>query len=190
MSSSTPNTPNTSYGDSDSSNDTSAVYYTADVLEKETSESGSGELGVSGQGQSESNVEAESNQSESGSTESEVRESEVPELVDAFRPILNSDADAVFRVQIGFMKYVNTIRTFHLEYILLGMLIAIYLPAAAWLSLAYIFALPNLVCLQHFDWLLLLRKKYFMLLPLVLVGIVSSDVYATYCLSRVFQRTF
>ena len=163
MSSSTPNTPNTSYDDSDSSNYTPVLHDAAHVLEKETSESGS---------------------------EEPKPQIEVPELVDAFKPILNSDADAVFRVQIAFMKYVNTIRSFHLEYILLGMLIAIYLPAVAWLSLAYVFALPNLLCLQHFDWLLLLRKKYFMLLPLVLVGIVTSDVYAMYCLSRVFQRTF
>jgi len=162
MSSSTPDTPNTSYGDSDSSNYTPILHDAAHVLEKE---------------------------SESGS-EPEIVQSEAPELVDAFKPIMNSDADAVFRVQIAFMKYVNTIRTFHLEYILLGMLIAIYLPALAWLALAYVFALPTLICLQHFDWLLLLRKKYFMLLPIVLVGIITSDVYAMYCLTRVFQRTF
>lgn len=167
MSSSTPDTPNTSYGDSDSSNYTPILHDAADVLEKE-SESGSEEL----------------------KPQVDIPESEVPELVDAFKPIMNSDADAVFRVQIGFMKYVNTIRTFHLEYILLGMLIAIYLPALAWLALAYVFALPTLICLQHFDWLLLLRKKYFMLLPIVLVGIITSDVYAMYCLTRVFQRTF
>lgn len=163
MSSSTPDTPNTSYGDSDSSNYTPILHDATDVLEKETSESGSEELKP---------------------------QIEVPELVDAFKPILNSDTDAIVRVHTGFMKYVNTIRTFHLEYILLGMLIAIYLPAMAWLALTYVFALPTLLCLQHFDWLLLLRKKYFMLLPLVLVGIVTSDVYAMYCLSRVFQRTF
>ena len=168
MSSSTPDTPNTSYGDSDSSNYTPVLHDAAYVLEKEASESGSEEL----------------------KPELDIPESEVPELVDAFKPILNSDTDAIVRVHTGFMKYVNTIRTFHLEYILLGMLIAIYLPAMAWLALAYVFALPTLLCLQHFDWLLLLRKKYFMLLPLVLVGIVTSDVYSMYCLSRVFQRTF
>ena len=168
MSSSTPDTPNTSYGDSDSSNYTPVLHDAAYVLEKETSESGSEEL----------------------KPELVIPESEAPELVDAFKPILNSDTDAIVRVHTGFMKYVNTIRTFHLEYILLGMLIAIYLPAMAWLALAYVFALPTLLCLQHFDWLLLLRKKYFMLLPLVLVGIVTSDVYAMYCLSRVFQKTF
>jgi len=165
MSSSTPDTPNTSYGDSDSSIDSPVMYDAAHVLEKETSESSSPE------------------------PKPQIEVSEVPELVDAFKPIMNSDADAVFRVQIAFMKYVNTIRTFHLEYILLGMLIAIYLPALAWLALAYVFAVPTLLCLQHFDWLLLLRKKYFMLLPIVLVGIITSDVYAMYCLSRVFQRT-
>jgi hypothetical protein len=167
MSSSTPDTPNTSYGDSDSSNYTPILHDAAHVLEKETSESSSEEL----------------------KPQVDIPESEVPELVDAFKPIMNSDADAVFRVQIAFMKYVNTIRTFHLEYILLGMLIAIYLPALAWLALAYVFALPTLLCLQHFDWLLLLRKKYFMLLPIVLIGIITSDVYAMYCLTRVFQRT-
>ena len=168
MSSSTPDTPNTSYGDSDSSNYTPILHDAANVLEKETSESSSPEP----------------------KPQIEVSEvPEVPELVDAFKPIINSDTDAVFRVQIAFMKYVNTIRTFHLEYILLGMLIAIYLPALAWLALTYVFALPTLICLQHFDWLLLLRKKYFMLLPIVLVGIITSDVYAMYCLSRVFQRT-
>jgi hypothetical protein len=166
MSSSTPDTPNTSYGDSDSSNYTPILHDAAHVLEKE-SESSSEEL----------------------KPQVDIPESEVPELVDAFKPIMNSDADAVFRVQIAFMKYVNTIRTFHLEYILLGMLIAIYLPALAWLALTYVFALPTLICLQHFDWLLLLRKKYFMLLPIVLVGIITSDVYAMYCLTRVFQRT-
>jgi hypothetical protein len=165
MSSSTPDTPNTSYGDSDSSIDSPILHDAAHVLEKETSKSGSEEL------------------------KPQIEVSEVPELVDAFKPIMNSDADAVFRVQIAFMKYVNTIRTFHLEYILLGMLIAIYLPALAWLALTYVFALPTLICLQHFDWLLLLRKKYFMLLPIVLVGIITSDVYAMYCLTRVFQRT-
>ena len=168
MSSSTPDTPNTSYGDSDSSNYTPVLHDAAYVLEKEASESGSEEL----------------------KPQVDIPESEVPELVDAFKPIVNSDTDAIVRVHTGFMKYVNTIRTFHLEYILLGMLIAIYLPALAWLSLTYVFALPNLLCLQHFDWLLLLRKKYFMLLPIVLVGIVTSDVYSMYCLSRVFQRTF
>ena len=168
MSSSTPDTPNTSYGDSDSSNYTPVLHDAAYVLEKEASESGSEEL----------------------KPQVDIPESEVPELVDAFKPIVNSDTDAIVRVHTGFMKYVNTIRTFHLEYILLGMLIAIYLPAVAWLALAYVFALPTLLCLQHFDWLLLLRKKYFMLLPIVLVGIVTSDVYSMYCLSRVFQKTF
>ena len=168
--------PDTSYGDSDSSNDTPLLYPPTYVLEKETSESGSDELGASDQ------VDPK--------PELDIPEFEVPELLDAFKPILNSDANAIVRVHTGLMKYVNTIRTFHLEYILLGMLIAIYLPAVAWLALAYVFALPTLICLQHFDWLLLLRKKYFMLLPLVLVGIVTSDVYAMYCLSRVFQKTF
>ena len=114
-------------------------------------------------------------------------------IADALSPIATgsvttsqSDA-ALFSDILGTLReHVNSIKGINIEYVLLGIAIAIYLPALAWLGLAYLFALPSLLCIQHSDWLFRIRKSYFILLPIVLVAIVSSDVYAIYCLAHVF----
>jgi hypothetical protein len=118
-----------------------------------------------------------------------VAESEAVErsIADALSPIASVSDTALFSDILGTLReHINSIKGINIEYVLLGIAIAIYLPALAWLGLAYLFALPSLLCIQHSDWLFRIRKSYFILLPIVLVAIVSSDVYAIYCLAHVF----
>ena len=110
-------------------------------------------------------------------------------IADALLPVTSTtvpDAALFSDIVSTLRDHINSIKGINIEYVLLGIAIAIYLPALAWLGLAYLFALPSLLCIQHSDWLFRIRKSYFILLPIVLVAIVSSDVYAVYCLARVF----
>ena len=113
-------------------------------------------------------------------------------IADALSPIASASATvpdaALFSDIVSTLRdHINSIKGINIEYVLLGIAIAIYLPALAWLGLAYLFALPSLLCLQHPDWIFRIRKSYFIVLPIVIVALVSSDMYAIYCLARVFH---
>ena len=70
------------------------------------------------------------------------------------------------------------------DYFLYGVFAGTHLPAAAWLSLAYVFALPTLLFLQNPLWLSKLRENHFAALPIAVGIMAASDVYAVYCLTR------
>jgi len=70
------------------------------------------------------------------------------------------------------------------DYFLYGVFAGTHLPAVAWLSLAYVFALPTLLFLQNPLWLSKLRENHFAALPIAIGFIAASDTYALYCLMR------
>lgn len=152
-------------GDLDSVVAAADVYDTADVLET---------------------AEAETVTAEAEAAEVEAVERSIADALSSIATQSVPDAALFSDIVSTLRDHINSIKGINIEYVLLGIAIAIYLPALAWLGLAYLFALPSLLCLQHSDWLFRIRKSYFILLPIVLVAIVSSDIYAIYCLARVF----
>lgn len=149
---------------------TSDVHDTADVLE--TPETATSESTPSSSDEAVASVEPERS------------------IADALSPIASAtipDAALFSDIVSTLRDHINSIKGINIEYVLLGIAIAIYLPALAWLALAYLFALPSLLCLQHPDWIFRIRKSYFIVLPIVIVALVSSDMYAIYCLARVFH---
>ena len=161
------------------------VHDTADVLETETS-SAKTEAEAEAESPSASDVADAVADTADAVTEESVERS----IADALSPIVSASVPdvALFSDIVSTLRdHINSIKGINIEYVLLGIAIAIYLPALAWLALAYLFALPSLLCIQHSDWLFRIRKSYFILLPIVIVAIVSSDMYAIYCLARVFH---
>jgi hypothetical protein len=154
---------------------TSDVHDTTDVLETEVPASAS--------------ESTPSSSDETVTTSAEAVDAE-RSIADALSPIASSTVPdvALFSDIVSTLRdHINSIKGINIEYVLLGIAIAIYLPALAWLALAYLFALPSLLCLQHTDWIFRIRKSYFIVLPIVIVALVSSDMYAIYCLARVFR---
>jgi hypothetical protein len=70
------------------------------------------------------------------------------------------------------------------DYFLYGVFAGTHLPAVAWLSLAYVFALPTLLFLQNPLWLSKLRENHFAALPIAIGVMAASDTYALYCIAK------
>jgi len=71
-----------------------------------------------------------------------------------------------------------------IDYFLYGVFAGTHLPSVAWLSLAYVFALPTLLFLQNPQWLSKLRENHFAALPIAIGIMAASDTYALYCITR------
>ena len=75
---------------------------------------------------------------------------------------------------------------FNGNYFISGLLLALHAPTLSWLLLAGVFVSPSLIVFRHSEWFESKDPDSWVDIMKIVYLCLASDLFATYCISRVF----
>ena len=95
-----------------------------------------------------------------------------------------SDKSVFDKMEISMRDLFEGVQKYHGEYFVSGLFIGLTKPQFGWALFALISIVPTLVILKHPEWLSLIKDEKTEHLLLLMLLIMSSDMYALHCLGK------
>jgi len=124
----------------------------------------------------EAHVEAKEAEAKEAEEVKEVKEVENTDESQAKLKIVRTDLFKVFTDELNFNG----------NYFITGLLFALHAPTLSWLILAGVFVSPSLIVFRHSEWFESKDPDSWVDLMKIVYLCLASDLFATYCISRVF----